>query len=64
MGNKKRAIHEVKGTAVDGERILALRPWIEDHVREEEQVDFSYTKMYWDFDKRTSHFKFKVKFYA
>ncbi len=64
MSSKKRAIHEVKGTAVDGERILALRPWIEDHVREEEQVDFSYTKMYWDFDKRTSHFKFKVKFYA
>lgn len=61
---KPKLVHVENGIARDSEYIVRTRGWMEDFVREDMNVDFSYTKLFWDFVPKTKQFKFKLKFYA
>lgn len=53
----------VQGVANDQEKILQLRPWIEDEAREQ-YGDFSRTELVWNMDHATGNFDYDIYFYA
>jgi hypothetical protein len=60
---KRKVVHVENGIARDSEYILRIRGWIEDVVREDQNIQFAFTKLFWDFVPETNQFKFKLKFY-
>lgn len=41
----------IDGFAEDGEAVIRLRPAMETYVREDEKIDYDFTKLFWNLDE-------------
>lgn len=51
------------GTATDGEAIIRLRPTLEAYAREDENIEYDFTKLFWNLNEQGS-FDFELHFFS